>query len=86
MAIRTFATEINDTTYTKVGDNVTVFAAQENYVGSIRVVVADVGDSSPAADETQFIPLDGLYSRNADAVDIWMISPNGTTTIYGEGQ
>lgn len=86
MAIRTFATEINDAAYTKVGDNVTIFTGQENYVGSVKVVVTDVGDPAPAADEANHIPFDGTYSRNADAVDIWMISPNGDTTIYGEAQ
>lgn len=83
MAIRTFATEINDATYTKVGDNVTKFSISENYVGSIRVIVTGVGDSAPAAGETQYIPLDGLFKYEGDACDVWMISPNGTTTIYG---
>lgn len=83
MAIRTFATTINDATYTKVGSNVTVFAAQENYVGSVRVVVTDVGDSAPSASEDQHIPLDGLFKYEGIAADVWMISPKGATTIYG---
>ncbi|MCP4493806.1 MAG: hypothetical protein GY820_41870 [Gammaproteobacteria bacterium] len=86
MAIRSFATEINDAAYTKVGSNVTVFSAQENYVGSIKVVVTDVGDTAPSVGESNHIPFDGLYVRNADAVDIWMISPKGETVIYGEAQ
>ncbi|MCP3653295.1 MAG: hypothetical protein GY766_00160 [Herbaspirillum sp.] len=64
----------------------TVFAATERLVGEINVVVTDVGDATPAAGEANHIPFDGSYTRNADAVDIWMISPNGDTTIYGEGQ
>lgn len=83
MAIRTFATTIDDTTYTKVGSNVTIFTAIENYVGSVKVVVADVGDAAPASDEANHLPLDGMFKWNADAVDVWMISPKGETTIYG---
>ncbi len=83
MAIRTFATEINDTTYTKVGDNVTAFAATENRVGSVLVVVTDVGDSAPAAGEANRVPFDGEFNYSGVAADIWMISPNGSTTIYG---
>lgn len=86
MAIRTFATAIDDTAYTKVGDNVTIFAATEELVGKVRVVVTDPGDSAPAAGETNFVPFDNNYSRNADAVDIWMYSPRGAATIYGEAQ
>lgn len=83
MAIRSFATEINDTTYTKVGDNVTSFSVMENYVGSILVVVTDPGDSAPSADEANRIPLDGNFPYNGDAADIWMLCPSGTTTVYG---
>lgn len=83
MAIRTFATAINDTTYTKVGDNVTTFAATENRVGSVLAVVTDVGDSAPAADEANHVPFDGEFNYSGTAADIWMISPNGSTTIYG---
>jgi hypothetical protein len=83
VAIRTFATTINDAAYTKVGDNVAIFTAIENYVGSVRVVVTDVGDPAPASDEADHVTLDGMFKWNADAVDIWMISPKGETTIYG---
>jgi hypothetical protein len=83
MAIRSDGTAINDTTYTKVGDNVTAFTAIENYVGSIRVVVTDVGDGTPSASEANHIPLDGVFKWQDGAVDIWMISPNGATTVYG---
>jgi len=84
MAIRSFATAINDTTYTKVGDNVTAFSVSENYVGSILVVVTDPGDSAPSASEENRIPVDGSYERYLSAADIWIKTPSGTTTIYGE--
>lgn len=83
MAIRTFATAINDTAYTKVGSNVTKFAAVENRVGSVLVVVTGVGDSAPAASEANHVPFDGEFNYSDVAADIWMLSPNGSTTIYG---
>lgn len=86
MAIRTFATAIDDTGYTKVGSNVTIFSATEELVGKIRVVVTDVGDAAPAIGEVNYVPFDSNYTRNADAVDIWMYSPLGAATIYGESQ
>ena len=67
MAIRTFATTINDATYTKVGDNVTSFSISENYVGSVKVVVTDTGDGAPDIDEANHIPIDKGYERYSDA-------------------
>lgn len=84
MVIRTFATTINDATYTKVGDNVANFSISENYVGSIKVVVTDTGDPAPAISEANHIPIDKGYERYSDAADIWMATPSGTTTVYGE--
>lgn len=83
MAIRSFATAINGTTYTKVGSNTTVFAGQEFLVGLIRAVVTDVGDSAPAAAEANHIPFDGLFRYEGSACDIWMLSTGANTTIYG---
>ena len=86
MATRTFSVSIGDTAYTKVGSNVTIFSATEELVGKVRVVVTDVGDAQPNIGETNYNPFDGEYERGADAVDIWMYSPLGLTTIYGEKQ
>ena len=84
MVTRTFREQITDSAYTKVGDNVTMFSVVESAVGEVRVVVVDVGDTAPAVAETQYIDFDGFYTRNADAVDIYMLSPDGTTYVQGE--
>jgi hypothetical protein len=90
MAIRSFATAINKSAYTKVGSNTTVFAATERLVGEINVVVTDVGDATPAPGETQYIPFNELYRREGAARDIWMIIPSAavvsSTTVYGEAE
>lgn len=84
MTIRTFSVEIDDTAYVKVGSSVILFEVVERMVGYVRIVVRDVGDPGPNINTDQFRPLDGTYTREADAVDIWMASPNGPTTVYGE--
>lgn len=82
MARRDFATEINDTTYTKVVDNADVFTLLENYVGSVLVIVQAPGDTAPTIGDGG-IPLDGIFPYSGDAADVWAISPKGTTTIFG---
>ena len=84
MATRTFREDIVDTAYTKVGASVTMFSAVEDSVSRVRIVVVDVGDAQPAADETQYVSFDGFYTRNADAVDIYALSEDGPTSIQGE--
>lgn len=54
-------------------------------MGATRVVVTDVGDGAPAASEVNYIPFHGGYARNADAVDIWMMSPDGNATVNEDG-
>lgn len=83
MAIRSFATAITGTEYTKVGSNTTVFSATEELVGKLRVVITDVGDATPAAGEANFVPFDNLFRYEGAACDIWMISTKGPTTVYG---
>lgn len=86
MATKSFRTLVSDNAYTLVGSGVTAFAATENKVGQIRVVVVDVGDPAPLVTETQYIPFDDLYSRNLDVADIYMMSPAGDAWISGEPQ
>ena len=82
MARRDFATDINDTTYTKVVSNATVFTILENYVGSVRVIIQNPGDAAPSLGDGG-IPLDGTFPYSGEAADVWVISPKGATTIYG---
>lgn len=63
MTIKTFAIEINDAAYTKIGSNVSELSILENYVGTIKIVVTDVGDSASAVSEANHIPVDGAYER-----------------------
>ena len=86
MAVRTFRTEVNGSAYVKVGSNVTTFAMTETKVGLLRAVVTDVGDPAPSIDEPNFIPWDVTYSRSGlPAADIWVLSPDFVTFVYGEG-
>lgn len=87
MAIKTFRTQVNGSTYVKVGSNVTVFAMTENKVGLLRTVVTDVGDPAPDVSETNYIPWDTTYARSGlSAADIWVLSPDFITFVYGEAE
>lgn len=87
MAIKSFRTAVNPATYTKVGDNVTVFSVTEELVRKMRSVVTDVGDAAPDAAEVNYIPWDEFYTRSGlAAADVWVLSPEGDGFVYGESE
>ena len=73
MANRSPAFTITNTSYTKIGDNVTSISARETAGEPFYIVIVDVGDTAPLVGETNRTTVRGMYSRSSTAFDCYAL-------------
>jgi hypothetical protein len=82
MALETVRVAVSAADYVQIGDNVTALTATETLVGGMRIYIVATGGTAPAsAAHASYQHWDGEYSFSGPAADVYVLSPNGATTV-----
>lgn len=82
MALETVRIAVDADDYTQIGDGVTALTMTERKVGQMRIYVVAAGGTGPAnAAEVSYMNIDTEFVYTGSAADIYVLSPNGATTV-----
>lgn len=82
MALETVRIAVSAADYVQIGDNVTALTVTEKMVGDMRIYIVATGGSAPAsAAHASYQEWDGEYSFSGPAADVYVLSPNGSTSV-----
>lgn len=80
MALETVEINVGPDAYTLIGQNVTSLTVTENKVGSLLIHIVATGGSAPTLASAGQV-WDKAYEYSDGAADIYITSPDGSTTV-----
>lgn len=82
MALETVRIAVGASDYVQIGSNVTALTVTENLREGMRIHIVATGGSAPSgAGEADYQYWDGEYSFSGPAADVYVLSPNGATSV-----
>lgn len=80
MALETVNVVVDDTAFTAIGTNVTALTVTEVHSSYLRIYITATGGDAPVVG-SEYQIFNGDYSFSGPAADIYVMSPDGATTV-----